>query len=118
LKELDISGHKFGYRGTIALSMGIELNSTLEVLQWDDNEPTVEGLKRFLLTVQNNSYLYSSPFPILNYNNTIENNDENGPIYYYFNNIHLNIHQSVDNKIEKCIKKEIKKSKKILKKLK
>eukprot|EP01130_Rhizamoeba_saxonica_P000495 TRINITY_DN1047_c0_g2_i1.p1 TRINITY_DN1047_c0_g2~~TRINITY_DN1047_c0_g2_i1.p1 ORF type:complete len:1360 (+),score=307.61 TRINITY_DN1047_c0_g2_i1:12-4091(+) len=74
ITELNISGHNIGYNGTVALSMAIERNTTLKTLIWDDNQPTLPGLERFYLALENQCTLKYCPLSVMDIHSIFSDN--------------------------------------------
>jgi len=81
MKELDISGHRFGNKGAFVLARLIHTNHTLEVLRWDENGTEIEGFKRMLISLKMNSTLISIPVPLIDVRAALENaSNENAAV--------------------------------------
>lgn len=63
LTEVDISGHGFGDKGTIALAKTLEINHVLTSVLWDDNSSGIVGLGNIKDSISSNQNLKSMPLP-------------------------------------------------------
>lgn len=63
LTEVDVSGHGFGDKGTIALAKTLEINHVLTSVLWDDNSSGIVGLGNIKDSISANQNLKSMPLP-------------------------------------------------------
>jgi Ran GTPase-activating protein (RanGAP) involved in mRNA processing and transport len=64
LKSLNISGHKMGDKGGIAIGKALQTNRHLKALEWDDNNTNLAGFVGFNVGLERNTVLINCPLPV------------------------------------------------------
>lgn len=66
LVELNICGHRMGYKGAVALSRTLRVNRKLKKLYWDDNSLSLEALERVVTQgLAHNETVLVCPVPVV-----------------------------------------------------